>query len=224
MKLVVFDLDGTLMDSAHAIVSAMTRAYVSHGLRPPDRAAIVGVVGLSVAEAVAELSREAPDHPREAIGDAFKQIFRESLTRAPDESGLYPGAAEILRTLRARDDVMLGLATGNSRRGVERFLDRFGYHDLFVTRQTADDAPSKPHPAMLQQAAVEAGVAAGDVAMVGDTSFDMAMACAAGARAIGVSWGYHSHERLRAAGAEIVLDDFSQLLPALGLSSPETAA
>lgn len=224
MMLVVFDVDGTLLDSAHAIVAAMTHAYASHGLEPPGRAAIVSVVGLSVAEAVAELSHEAPDHPREAIGDAFKQSFRDSLATAPDESGLYPGAAEAIEALGACDDVLLGLATGNSRRGVERFLDRFGYRDRFVTTQCADDAPSKPHPAMLHQAAVAAGVAAGQLVMVGDTSFDMAMAKAAGARAIGVSWGYHAPERLRAAGAEIVLDSFEDLGPALGFSIPTAAA
>lgn len=224
MMLVVFDVDGTLLDSAHAIVSAMRNAYASHGLTPPDRSAIVGVVGLSVGEAVAELSREAPDHPREAIGEAFKRIFRESLAHAPDESGLYPGAAEIIAALGARDDVLLGLATGNSRRGVDRFLDRFGYRGRFATTQCADDAPSKPHPAMLQQAAVEAGVAADQIVMVGDTSFDMGMARAAGARAIGVSWGYHAPDRLRAAGAETVIDSFAELLRLLGLADPKAAA
>lgn len=224
MMLVVFDVDGTLLDSAHAIVAAMTGAYESHGLVAPDRAAIVSVVGLSVAEAVSELSREAPDHPREAIGDAFKRIFRESLAQAPNESGLYPGAAEVIDALTGRDDVLMGLATGNSRRGVERFLAQFGYEDRFVTTQCADDAPSKPHPAMLQQAAVEAGVSADQVVMVGDTSFDMAMARAAGARGIGVSWGYHAPDRLRAAGADIVLDDFSELLPTLGFAQPTEAA
>lgn len=224
MMLVVFDVDGTLIDSQHAIVAAMTEAYVAHGLPAPSREAIRGVVGLSVAEAVAELSREATGHPLDAIGDVFKDSFRSSLARAPDESGLFPGAAEIIETLSARDGVLLGLATGNSRRGVERFVERYGLEGRFVTTQSADDAPSKPHPAMLVQAAVEAGVRADQVVMIGDTSFDMAMAVSAGARAIGVSWGYHAPDRLHAAGAERVLGSFDELPPALGLVDPADAA
>lgn len=216
----MFDVDGTLIDSQAGIVAAMSEAYVRHDLAAPSRSAILGVVGLSVAEAVAELSREAPDHPREAIGHAFKTIFREAHAHAPGEAGLYPGAREIIEALSRREGVMLGLATGNSRRGVERFLDQFGFHGVFATTQCADDAPSKPHPAMLLQAAAEAGVRAEEVAMVGDTSFDMGMASSAGARAIGVAWGYHTPDRLLAAGAETVLARFDQLPAALGLADP----
>ncbi|WP_020178196.1 HAD-IA family hydrolase [Methylopila sp. M107] len=222
--LIVFDVDGTLVDSAHAIVEAMTDAYVSHGLAAPSRAAIVGVVGLSVSQAVAELSREAPEHPVETLGAAFKSSFNRGLETAPDQSGLYPGAAELIERLSRRDDVLLGLATGNSRRGVARFIDRFGFEGVFVTTQSADDAPSKPHPAMIQQAAAEAGVSVDETAMIGDTTFDMEMARSAGARAIGVSWGYHSPDRLLAAGAERVLQSFDELLPALGLPDPARAA
>ncbi len=222
--LVVFDVDGTLLDSAHAIVAAMTEAYVSHGLVAPGRAAIVGVVGLSVGEAVAELSREQPDHPLDSIGTAFKTSFSRGLAEAPHQSGLYEGAADALANLAARGDVLLGLATGNSRRGVERFIGQFGLEGVFVTTQSADDAPSKPHPAMLQQAAIEADVEASDVVMIGDTSFDMGMARNAGARAIGVSWGYHEPDRLLAAGAERVLGSFAELLQALGLPDPAEAA
>lgn len=224
MKLIVFDVDGTLVDSQAEIVSAMTQAYRGHGFEPPSRQAILGVVGLSVAEAVAELSREALGHPLEAIGRDFKTIFRDAQARAPEHSALYPGAREALETLFSRDDVLLGLATGNSRRGVERFLARFGYEGRFATTQCADDAPSKPHPAMLLQAAVEAGVPPEDSVMIGDTTFDMSMARAAGARAIGVSWGYHPAERLLAAGAERVLAEFGELLPALDLSNSADAA
>lgn len=224
MMLVVFDVDGTLIDSQHAIVAAMTEAYRSHGLPAPDGDAIRGVVGLSVAEAVAELSRETTGHPLAAIGEAFRESFRSSLSHAPDKCGLFLGALEIIDVLAARGDVRLGLATGNSRRGVERFVARYGLEGRFVTTQSADDAPSKPHPAMLLQAAAEAGVRPEDAAMVGDTTFDMAMARAAGARAIGVSWGYHAADRLLAAGAQRVLKSFDELIPALGLVDPADAA
>jgi len=215
--LVVFDVDGTLIDSQHAIVSAMRGAYAAHALEPPQREDILSVVGLSVAEAVAELSRATPGHPLEAIGGAFKTMFRESLAQGAGEAPLYPGAAAVIDRLSARGDLALALATGNSRRGVERFLDRFGYEGRFASTQCADDAPSKPHPAMIFQACVEAGMAPENAVMVGDTSFDMAMARAAGARAIGVSWGYHPADRLVAAGAERVLASFDDLDAALGL-------
>lgn len=223
MKLVIFDVDGTLLDSQHAIVAAMAEAYLQHGLVAPDRAAVRGIVGLSVAEAVAELSAHAPEHPLESIGAAFKESYMLNRARQPDALTLYPGAREIIERLGARDDVLLGLATGNSRRGVSHFLERFGLGSYFVTRQTADDAPSKPHPAMVLQAAAEAGVAPEDAAMIGDTTFDMAMGRAAGATAIGVSWGYHEPERLLAAGAQVLLQSFDELPAALGLGAAEAA-
>jgi phosphoglycolate phosphatase len=220
MKLVIFDVDGTLVDSQHAIVAAMAEAYVAHGLAAPERDAVRAIVGLSVAEAVAELSAEAADHPRAAIGEAFKTNFMRNRAQNPDSMPLYPGALEIIDDLSARG-LLLGLATGNSRRGVAHFIERHGLEHRFVTRQTADDAPSKPDPAMVLQAAAEAGVDPQDAAMIGDTTFDMAMARAAGARAIGVSWGYHTPDRLLAAGAEIVIDSFDALPAALGVTALE---
>jgi phosphoglycolate phosphatase len=219
--LVVFDVDGTLVDSQHAIVSAMTGAYEGQGLEPPTREAILSVVGLSVAEAVAELSREAPGHPRRAIGESFKTIFREGLAQGAGHSPLYPGAASVLERFSARGDVLLALATGNSRRGIERFLENFGLEGRFISTQSADDAPSKPHPAMIFQACAEADIPPERTVMVGDTTFDMAMARSAGARAIGVSWGYHTPDRLLAAGAERVMASFEELDALLGL--PDTA-
>ncbi|MFL1875631.1 HAD-IA family hydrolase [Hansschlegelia beijingensis] len=224
MKLVIFDVDGTLLDSQHAIVAAMAEAYLQHGLPAPTREAVRAIVGLSVAEAVAELSAEASDHPLQDIGEAFKRSFMESRRSSPDGMALYPGALEIIGALAARQDVLLGLATGNSRRGVAHFLERFGLEDRFVTRQTADDAPSKPHPAMVLQAVAEAGVAAECAVMIGDTTFDMEMARAAGARAIGVAWGYHPRERLLAAGAETILESFEELPGVLGLLDAVEAA
>ncbi|MFD1702091.1 HAD-IA family hydrolase [Methylopila henanensis] len=222
--LVVFDVDGTLVDSQHAIVAAMTEAYVGNGLAAPSREAILGIVGLSVPEAVAVLSASGLDHPVAAIGDAYKAAFNRARTAAPKADPLYPGAREALAALAARGDVLLGLATGNSRRGVERFIDTFGFHGVFATTQSADDAPSKPHPGMLLLACAEAGVTPEETVMIGDTTFDMQMARAAGARAIGVAWGYHPPERLAAAGAHTVLSRFDDLIPALSLPQAEATA
>lgn len=215
--LVVFDVDGTLVDSQHAIVAAMDAAYAESGLAAPERESVLSIVGLSVREAVTALGAGRADHPVEAISAAFKASFKRLKAEAPAADPLYPGVRETIAALSARDDVLLGLATGNSRRGVERFLDAFGYRGVFVTTQSADDAPSKPHPAMISQACAEAGVQPEEAVMVGDTTYDMAMGRAAGARSIGVAWGYHPADRLLAAGAERVLLGFDELIPALGL-------
>jgi len=222
--LVVFDVDGTLLDSQHAIVASMAEAYQLNGLEPPSREQVLAVVGLSVREAVEAISLDRPDHPIDAIGLAFKQSFNARRKAAPEAVPLYDGALDILKSLAARDGVLLGIATGNSRRGVDRFLDTFGVRDLFAATQCADDAPSKPHPAMLLQAAAEAGVPAEDMVMIGDTTFDMMMARSAGARAIGVAWGYHPADRLLASGAERVIASFDELDSALGFGPRQVRA
>lgn len=224
MMLVVFDVDGTLIDSQHAITAAMAEAYLQNGFPAPTREAVRAIVGLSVAEAIAVLSEGAPEHPLEAIGEAFRQNYKRGRLVSPDGSAPYPGAIEALDALAARGDLLLGLATGNSRRGVEHFVSRHGLERHFVTRQTADDAPSKPHPAMILQAAAEAGVRPEEAVMIGDTTFDMLMARSAGARAIGVDWGYHAPDRLLAAGAERVVSSFGELPDALGLAPSASAA
>ena len=124
---------------------------------------------------------------------------------------LFPRTREVLDML-GRNGHLLGVATGKSRSGLLEVLDHHGLTALFVSFQTADRHPSKPHPSMLEEAMRETGSAPAETLMVGDTSFDMEMARAAGARAIGVAWGYHPPELLEAAGAELVLGDFDQLL------------
>jgi phosphoglycolate phosphatase len=124
---------------------------------------------------------------------------------------LFPGAADLLRRLATRPDTVLGIATGKSRRGVAYLIERHGWDRLFATIQTADDAPSKPDPAMLVQALAETGIAADRAVMIGDTSFDMEMAGAIGMRAVGVAWGYHPVAALTEAGAEAIIDSFEDL-------------
>jgi phosphoglycolate phosphatase len=106
---------------------------------------------------------------------------------------------------------MLGVATGKSDRGLFHCLESHGLLDHFVTLQTADRHPSKPHPSMIEHAMAEAGADAAVTVMIGDTSFDMAMGVNAGVRALGVDWGYHTPEELMAAGAEMVVTDMEQL-------------
>ena len=114
---------------------------------------------------------------------------------------LFPGVAETIGRLAADPGIRLGIATGKSRRGVAHLVGRFAWDRVFATIQTADDAPSKPDPGMLLRAMAETGVAPDRTVMLGDTTFDMAMARAAGVRPIGVSWGYHPVPALTEAGA-----------------------
>jgi len=216
LKLVIFDVDGTLIDSQHAIIAAMERAFAGSGRALPTRAEVLGVVGLSLPEAVARL---LPGLGADDVAEAVAR-YRSAYFAMREEQGsastapMFPGARNAIEALHARPEVLLGVATGAARRGLDHV---FAAHDLdpyFVTRQTADTHPSKPHPAMIEAALAETGVAPDHAAMVGDTTFDMDMACAAGVVPIGVSWGYHPAEALMAAGAKQVIDDF-RALPAV---------
>ena len=212
-RLFLFDIDGTLLDSRHMIVAGMTKAFAACGMAPPPREAILAGVGLSLPAYFAALT--GPGAPVAALTEAYKTEWR-ALREASDFAyPLFPGAAALVARLAARDDLLLGVATGKSRGGVADICARCGWGGLFATIQTADDAPSKPSPVMIEQALRETGIAAKDCLMIGDTSFDMEMARAAGVRALGVAWGHHSEGALRAAGAESVAPDFAALAEAL---------
>jgi phosphoglycolate phosphatase len=208
-RLVVFDVDGTLVDSQDHIVSAMAKAFSQAGCPEPQRAAVLGIVGLSLPEAIASLAHEQTAAVQARIVAHYKQTFTaDSTTRiAP----LYPGARGTLDDLKGRPGILLGVATGNSRRGLTRVLGNHGLTGMFATSQVADDHPSKPDPSMLLAAMDETGVAAGQAVMIGDTSYDMEMGRAAGMHTIGVVWGYHPAEILRRAGAGDIVDSFVAL-------------
>ena len=207
MKLVVFDCDGTLVDSQHMIVAAMEQAFAGFDLPSPGRTAILSVVGLSLDQAVRRLVPPSIEADIAALADAYKSAFGELRRDRAHQEPLYPGVRETLHALANEPGVLLGVATGKSRRGLAAVLEREGLTDLFITLQTADTHPSKPHPAMLLAAMAEARAEAHRTLMVGDTTYDVGMARDAGARAIGVAWGYHPVAELKAAGAHRVLAD-----------------
>lgn len=215
MKLVLFDCDGTLVDSQHVIVAAMGRAFARAELAMPSREAVLGIVGLSLVEAMQRLGEDDPRFPAERLADLYREAFRELRTEPGFSEPMFPGMRGLIDRLAARDDLLLGIATGKSQRGVAAVLAHHGLEGRFVTIQTADDAPSKPHPAMVLQAMAATGAAPMDTVLIGDTSFDMVMARAAGARAIGVSWGYHAPDLLTQSGAERLATDADELQRAI---------
>lgn len=216
VKLVLFDCDGTLVDSQHGIVASMVDAFGAEGLVAPVRSSILGVVGLSLEIAVARLMPAGSDLDRvDRMAEAYKEAFRSRRLRKEHAEPLYEGMRETVEALAARGDVLLGVATGKSRRGLDAVLEREGLTHHFATLQTADTNPSKPNPAMILTAMDETSVGPDDTVMIGDTSFDIEMALGAGVLPVGVGWGYHPSQDLRAAGAKIVAADHRELNAAL---------
>jgi phosphoglycolate phosphatase len=216
VRLAVFDCDGTLSDGQAAVCAAMDAAFATAGLAPPDRNRVRRSVGLSLPHAVRQIAPDATEHEAAVVVEAYKEAFRRSRSEGTLVEPLYEGIAHLLGRLKARG-WLLGVATGKSDRGLESCLVTHGVFDLFVTLQTADRHPSKPHPAMLHAAMAETGAAPADTVMIGDTAFDMAMARAAGCRTLGVAWGYHAPEELIEAGAEAVAQtpaDLEELIDA----------
>lgn len=215
LRLVIFDVDGTLVDSQADILGAMATAFAQADLSLPPRAAVLSIVGLSLDVAMARLVPDLPEMQRRALVEGYKTAYMASRQAGDTRqtSPLYPGAQDVLQALAQQPDILLGVATGKSARGLDALITSHGLEGLFVTRQVADHHPSKPHPSMLLTALRETGVDAADAVMVGDTSYDMDMARAAGLRGIGVSWGYHAPADLVAASD--VIHSFDALPPLL---------
>lgn len=207
LRLAVFDVDGTLADSQAEIVAAMTAAFESEDQVPPMRAAILSIVGLSLHRAVAQLAPDLGPAKHDALVVAYRQAYLAQ-RKQNGASPLYDGALAALEEM-ARDPLLLmGVATGKSKRGLDALIEAHGLERFFVTRQTSDFHPSKPHPAMLQAALDEAGVGSERAVMIGDTSFDIEMGRAAGCATLAVNWGYHPADGL---GADRVVTAFANL-------------
>ncbi|MBE0453719.1 MAG: HAD-IA family hydrolase [Roseovarius sp.] len=211
LRLVIFDVDGTLVDSQGDILAAMRVGFAELGEQAPEKTEILGIVGLSLDVAVARLAPHLPADARARIVEGYKAAYMGLRAKAGVErsSPLYPHARATLEALHRVPETLLGVATGKSARGLDKLLDGHGLRSYFVTRQVADHHPSKPHPSMIRAALAETGVAPENAVMVGDTSFDMEMAQAAGITGIGVSWGYHRPETLTAAAR--IVEDFRDL-------------
>ena len=213
-RLAVFDCDGTLVDGQADVCWAMERAFSRAGLVAPDPQIVRRMVGLSLPVAVRHLAPELEDEQARAVTEFYKSSFRARREEGLLEEPLYDGIADLLAGLRDAG-WSLAVATGKSDRGLAACLATHGIAEMFVSLQTADHHPSKPHPAMLEAALFEAGAEAHEAVMIGDTSFDMLMARSAGVRAIGVAWGYHAPAELMASGALSVADNVAALARSL---------
>lgn len=214
-KLVLFDCDGTLIDSQHMIVAAMNHAFTKAGLATLPRARVLSIVGLSLHQAVETLLPEKPRSLIDAVSIGYRDAFYELRTRKELSEPLFDGILPLLEKLAERDDIVMGVATGKTQKGLRNVLKNHDLARFFVTLQTADDAPSKPHPGMIHNAMRETGIGAEDTVLIGDTTYDVEMALAAGAHAVGVTWGYHPTSDLIRVGAHRVLHNRSELMPAL---------
>ncbi len=213
-KLALFDCDGTLVDSQHNICLAMEDAFALAGLAAPDRAQTRRVVGLSLIPAMQAMLPEADDSLHVQLAEDYKTAFHRLRGRGLIEEPLFDGIREALDVLEA-DGWLLGVATGKSDRGLDLCLRHHGLRDRFISLQTADRHPSKPHPSMAITAMADAGASAETTVMIGDTSYDMMMGRAAGARSLGVAWGYHAPDELLAAGAYHVAEHARHLKDAM---------
>jgi phosphoglycolate phosphatase len=224
MYLALFDVDGTLVDSAGMISASLAAAFAAEGMVPPPPAIARRVVGLSLVEAMKFLTPEAGAATHQRLADAYRTAFWEFRRSGAHPEPLFEGARELLEALRRRGDVVLGIATGKSRRGVDHLLDMQHMTGWFATVQTADDHPSKPHPGMVLAALAETAIAPRNTVMIGDTSFDMEMAVRAGVRPVGVAWGNHDRDTLAKTGAEKIANNTSELADILEQFWQEAAA
>lgn len=210
-RLVLFDCDGTLIDSHGAIATAMRLAFVQHRCPPPAPSAVRSLIGLSSDAMVHVLCQDLPDAPEAAILTSYLTLFRREAIISSSVERMVPGMRDVIDELLQDEDTMLGLVTGKAEDTLERALATFSLDAAFTVRATSDDGPSKPAADILLLAVAEAGIPISRTVVVGDTVFDVLMAKAAGAAAVGVTWGAHSADSLRLCGADAVIDHPSQV-------------
>jgi phosphoglycolate phosphatase len=205
--LIVFDWDGTLMDSEAKIVRCMQAAAVDAGIPDPGVAAIRDIIGLGLSQALQVLFPEQTPAQTALLVQHYRRHFVEFDTTA---TPLFPGVVEGLMQLQEQGH-LLAVATGKARRGLDRVLDDTGLRPLFVASRCADETQSKPHPQMLEEILNETGVTPDHALMVGDTVYDMEMARHAKVAGLAVSYGVHARDRLLACGARACVDSFPEV-------------
>lgn len=207
--LIVFDWDGTLLDSVASIVACMRRAADDVGITSVSDEAVRGTIGLGLADAAALLGRDEPPENVEAVLAAYRKHWFATYR---DQPRAFAGAAEVLEEL-GRAGYLLAIATGKSRRGLDHDLKATGLGSYFQATRTVDEACSKPHPQMLLDLLDELGVRAGRALMVGDTTHDLRMAAGAGTDAVAVTCGSHRTRDLEELCPAGCLADVTALRP-----------
>jgi phosphoglycolate phosphatase len=202
-QLAIFDCDGTLVDSGATIARAVAETFADHGIAVPPPSECHRVIGLSLVDAIGTLAPDASRDEHTLLTETYKRKFLQARLEGRVEEPLFDGIAPLLDRLEA-DGWLLAVATGKSDRGLHHCLTCHGMAARFISLQTGDRHPSKPHPSMALQAMADADAVPETTVVIGDTSYDMGMARAAGATGIGAGWGYHDADELIAAGAAAV--------------------
>lgn len=207
--LLVFDWDGTLLDSAAKIVSCMQQSAQQCGLQPASAAEIRDVVGLSLELAIHRLYPDLSEQKHQAMVMCFRQVY---LLDSGDEACLFDNALPALQSLQ-QQGYLLAVATGKSRRGLDKDLALTDTADLFPITRTAEETRSKPDPLMLEEILTDYDLSADQALMIGDTEYDLKMAANIRMDSLAVSYGMHDAERLWQARPKAILDDICQLIP-----------
>ena len=210
MRFIIFDCDGTLVDSQKAIMRGIHTAWLAEGLTPPLLSDVVNTIGLPLLEVIKVLNPQGNDAQNSRLEKGFFKTFDDTKIITEKEEPLYDGVIETLQTLK-KTGALLAVVTGKGRRGLGKVLDRHNLHDLFVVTKTADCGAGKPNPQVLLEAMDEVGADKTNSVIIGDTTYDILMGKNAGIKSVGVSFGYHSVADLKEAGAELIVDAFTDL-------------
>ncbi len=210
-KLFLFDCDGTILDSVGIIHDSMVRTFAEAGYVVPTEYQTRSIIGLTLDIAIAHLLDRTVDAEVETMTARYKQHFHKLYNRPDFSQSLFEGMAELIGHYARHDKSTLGVVTGKSQRGMDMFFDKHGFREDFKVVRTADDCASKPHPDMVLECCAEIGIVPTETVVIGDSVFDMKMAKAAGAQAIGVAWGYNEVPLLRAAGADYIAANSHEL-------------
>jgi len=209
LRIVVFDVDGTLINSVSVISHCLSTALVGFGCPAPTQLEVREIIGISLPEAVGRLAPEASPNVQKNIVEKYREEFSRVHAQEGFTEQFFPGAMACLKGL-SDSGYLLAVATGKSRKGLNDLLAQHDLGKYFVALGTADDGPGKPHPYMLQKVLSESGVESSEAIMIGDTTYDIEMARSARVCSVGVSWGNHTVMELRKAGANHIVDSFEE--------------
>lgn len=207
IKLLIFDWDGTLMDSVMHIVDCMRNAIQELGLESRSESEMKNIIGLGMREAIYVLY---PEQQTPVFADRFTEAYREYFFTTNAPQSLFDGVVKTLQDLK-QNDYWLAIATGKSRRGLDKVLAETGIGELFLESRCADETRSKPHPQMLEEILQSLQVDPQQALMIGDTEYDMEMAVNAGVLPVGVSYGVHDPDRLKQFKPAHILDNIRHL-------------